>query len=340
MIRKAETFAIPVLLSAVCCSLALGQTPLMTVLEVDIENVIEYQSDISDPSKFGTNPDVTPSAGIMKFGAATVLGDIVAVNGQPARGTFVGRPWAVGLTPTPIPGRVGAEAIADTTRISIGYRTFEFLRSDGTPIGTIMVLGLNGGSAPPGSNFRGQNFAIVGGTGAYLGVRGEEGGGRTPQAIPPRAASIRENPANRRRNGGGRVRWLLAVIPMSVPQIVTTPSGPALTHFNNSKPVTRSNPAIAGEVLSLLATGLGPTVPTVNIGEPFPPSPQAAVNSPIEVMVNGKSAKVLAAFGRPGTVDRYQVNFRVPPDTAKGTATLRLTAAWIGGPETAITVSQ
>ena len=33
-----------------------------------------------------------------------------------------------------------------------------------------MVLGLNGGVSPPGGNFGGQNFAIVGGTGAFLGA--------------------------------------------------------------------------------------------------------------------------------------------------------------------------
>jgi len=40
---------------------------------------------------------------------------------------------------------------------------------------------------------------------------------------------------------------------------------------------------------------------------------------------------VLAAVGYPGTTDRYQVNFRVPPDTQKGAATLQVTAAWIAG---------
>src|SRR5690242_17641224 len=99
------------------------------ILELDIENVVEYQPDISDPSKFGTNPDITPSAGTLKLRPAIVLGDIVAVNRQPAKGTFVGMPWAIGLNPEPSPGG----NIADTTRISIGYRTFEILKSDGTP---------------------------------------------------------------------------------------------------------------------------------------------------------------------------------------------------------------
>ena len=63
MIRKAETIAMTVLLVAVHCTLALGQQPPPTILTIDVENVVEYQGDISDPSKFATNPNVTPPAG-------------------------------------------------------------------------------------------------------------------------------------------------------------------------------------------------------------------------------------------------------------------------------------
>ena len=49
-----------VLLVAAYCSLARGQSPPPTILEIDIENVVEYVNDISDPSKVATNPNVTP----------------------------------------------------------------------------------------------------------------------------------------------------------------------------------------------------------------------------------------------------------------------------------------
>jgi uncharacterized protein (TIGR03437 family) len=49
----------------------------------------------------------------------------------------------------------------------------------------------------------------------------------------------------------------------------------------------------------------------------------------VEVTVNGKSAEVLGAVGYPGSVDGYQVNFRVPPDTAKGVAAIQVRAAWV-----------
>jgi uncharacterized protein (TIGR03437 family) len=335
MARKAKVIVVTVLLAGLYCTRVLGQSPTWSILEVDIENLVEYQGDIFDSSKFAINPDVTPSAGAKEFTAGIVIGDIVAVNGQPAKGTVVGHPMGIGLAPVFNPGH---GAIADTTRISVGYRSFEILRIDGTPVGTIVALGLNGGTSPPGPPFGGQNFAIVGGTGAFLGARGQQGGRQTPQTIPPRAASMAEDPARRRINGGGRVRWLLAVIPMSAPQIVATPLGPNITHSSDFSLVTASRPAASGEMLSAFLTGLGPTAPGVDVGKPFPASPLATANSPVDVTVNGKSAEVLAAVGVPGSVDTYMVNFRVPPETARGAALVQVSAAWIAGPVVAISI--
>jgi len=39
-------------------------------------------------------------------------------------------------------------------------------------------------------------------------------------------------------------------------------------------------------------------------------------------------------------VDGYQVKFQVPSDTAKGTAIVQVTAAWIAGPAVGIPVQQ
>ncbi|MBI3645015.1 MAG: hypothetical protein HY233_03495 [Acidobacteriales bacterium] len=125
---------------------------------------------------------------------------------------------------------------------------------------------------------------------------------------------------------------------MSRPEIVQTPSGPAVSHSNDFTFVSASKPAAAGEILSLFATGVGPTRPGVDPGKAFPASPLAVVSSPVDVTVNGKPAEVLAAVGFPGAVDGYQVNFRVPADTARGVATVQVTAAWTAGPEVKITV--
>ena len=125
---------------------------------------------------------------------------------------------------------------------------------------------------------------------------------------------------------------------MTRPAIAAAPSGPAVTHSNDFSLVTASKPAKAGEILSLFATGLGPTRPGVDLGKPFPANPPAVVNSPLEVTVNGRLAEVIGAVGYPGAVDGYQVNFRIPAATAPGLATIQPSAAWITGPDVKITV--
>jgi hypothetical protein len=323
---------------ALCCALASGQAPPPAILTIEVENVVEYRGDISDPSKFGTSPNITPASGARVFSVNVALGDIVSVNGQPAAGTYVARPMALALTPTPKPG----QAIADTAHASLRSHTFEILKIDGTPIGTIMSFGLDAGPPPPGApsypvDTRGD-YSIFGGTGAFLGARGQlvqRWQGLEP--IPPRAASMAEDPANRRINRGGRILFFLHLVPMFGPQIANTPHGPAITHASDFSLVTASKPAAAGEVLSLFASGLGPTNPGVDPGQPFPSSP-VGVNSPVDVTVNGKPAEVMAAVGFPGAVDGYQVNFRVPADTAKGLATIQVSAAWIAGAPVTVTV--
>jgi uncharacterized protein (TIGR03437 family) len=149
---------------------------------------------------------------------------------------------------------------------------------------------------------------------------------------------MEEDPANRRINGGGTILFVLHVLPRYTPQIANTSQGPAVMHSGDFTIVSAAKPAAPGEVLSLFATGLGPTAPSVDPGQPFPPSPSAAVNSPVEVLVNGKSAEVVGAVGLPGAVDGYQVNFRVPSDTSKGPASIQVNSAWIAGAPVTITV--
>ena len=329
--------------SALCAlafaQLGVAQVAPPSILQIDVANNVLYFEDTSDLARFATDPTVTTGTLPGKiFTRLFGVGDIVAVNGQSVAGTHTRTDVNINLRTAPSPG----QAISDTVRNAVGLATFEILKSDGTPVGTIMAQGLGGGAAPPGSPASmtgGFNLTITGGTGAFLGARGQIGVAANPPGVVfARSASMTEDPASRRVNGGATQRYVIHLIPMSAPQIVITPSGPAVTHSSDFSLVTSSKPAVSGEVLSLFATGLGPTVPAVDPGQPFPSSPLAAVNSPVEVKVNGKSAEVLGAVGYPGSVDSYQVNFRVPPDTAKGVATIQVAAAWINGTLVGITI--
>jgi uncharacterized protein (TIGR03437 family) len=334
-LRKAGLLALG---AALCCQPTMAQVGPPVILQIDLTNNVLYFQDTSDISKYATEPNVTPlTAGVRNFSRGEGIADIVAVNGQPMKGTHANAAAAMVLRTAPTPG----QAIADTMRQTMSIITFEILKSDGTSIGTIVASGMFAGDAPPGSPTAAAagNFVITGGTGAFLGARGQLSvAAAAPGIVTQRFASITEDPANRRRNGGGTLRWIAHVIPMAHPEVMKLPSGPAITHSSDFSPVTAAKPATQGEILSLFATGLGPVSPRVDPGQPFPSSPLGVVNSPVEVIVNGKAAEVLSAVGYPGAVDGYQVNFRVPPDTAKGPAIIQVTAAWISGAPVTIPV--
>src|SRR5207248_9880981 len=146
-----------------------------------------------DPTQFATLQGVQMPHFLRNFFVATLIGDIRSVNGDTtAKGTYVGRVRVVKASPTAAPG--SGDAIADVTRISMREHIFEILDANGTEIGTLMSTGFAGGNAPPGTGLlpdpdAGGNWAIVGGTGAYLGARGEVET-RYPGGGGPRGASM------------------------------------------------------------------------------------------------------------------------------------------------------
>jgi hypothetical protein len=299
------------------------------ILFVDVDNVVIYQLDNPDVTKFGTNPNVVPNVANRDFVPVVWIADIIGVNGKPAKGTWTAKGNAAAVSKAPIAGT--ATAIGDSPATVFWDWILEIQNPDGTPIGTLMCSGWGGTAPPPGSpsTFLAANMTITGGTGAFLGVRGQ--GAQGGNFVSPRIASVVEDPASRRVNGGGKRRYVYHLLPLSRPEIVKTTSGPAIVHSSDFSPVTTANPAKPGDTLSLFATGLGPTRPGVDLGQPFPATPLQPANSPIEVLVNGESAEVSFAGGFPGTIGYYQVNFRVPDSALSGTVTVGLTAAFIPG---------
>ena len=332
MIRKAETLAMTVLLVAAYCTLALGQAPTGSILHMELENATLYIFDCPN-SQLAKSTNKLDRPQPVVFESAIGIGDIVSVNGQPVKGAAYETITNLLLaSPNPAPGF----NIADSSRAGVTYWDLDFLSPDGTQIGTVRISGLQSGPRPPGApkEIGNGGYIVTGGTGAFFGARGYYQPVQDP-VMGERTTSACEDPSLRRINAGGRGKRhpVLYLVPLSPPQVVATANGPAVTHSNDFSLVTASKPAAAGEILSLFATGLGPTRPGVDPGQPFPASPLQAVNSPVDVTVNGKSAEVTAAIGYPGALDGYQVNFRVPPDAAKGTATVQVSAAWIAGPE-------
>ena len=216
--------------------------------------------------------------------------------------------------------------------------------ANGTVVGTITTVGWGGGPPAPGAPtlVTAANLTVVGGTGAFLGARGQHGWAASFPGVPAsRWASMLEDPANRRANGGGRKRHIIHLIPMNRAEVLSGATGPAVFHASDFSPVTPDSPARAGELLVVSATNLGPVRPNLDPGKPFPAwtaGKEHVVNSPVDLMVNGKAAQVISAIGWPGQNNVYRVDFRLPEGTAAGTATLGLNVAWINGPEVKIPV--
>ena len=85
----------------------------MATLKVELQNLVYYEVDAPDLSKFGTNANLTPS-GLRCTGPSfggnlgnrlMGIGDIVAVSGQPARGTYTAWGSSLCLSPIPTPGQ-------------------------------------------------------------------------------------------------------------------------------------------------------------------------------------------------------------------------------------------
>ncbi|HLJ13901.1 MAG TPA: hypothetical protein VKV15_05345 [Bryobacteraceae bacterium] len=317
------------------CAIAAGQAraqaPQFAVLNIEFENAVTYIDDIGDPNKFASSPVPLTLGPTKSFTPFVVIGDIASVNGIAVKGTFVDRGRGVFLMATPNPG----QAIGDFLRGGAVDIYLEIRRTDLTAVGTIMTSGFTGGAAPPGSPVGAAlNLAVTGGTGAYLGAKGMV----ISSDLSFRNASIQEDPSKRRINGGNRGHFVVYLIPLAWPQIVTIANGPAVVHSSDGSLVTAAKPAKSGEVLTLYATGLGPTVPALAPGAVFSASPLQTVNSPIDITVGGQAADVLYAGGYPGSTDGFQVNFRVPSGITAGTKTLQIAAAFISSPEVNIAI--
>jgi hypothetical protein len=307
-----------------------AQAPRIAILDIEWENAVSYIDDLADPARLVTspNPVTVNSRNFMPFLA---IGDIVSVNGKPAKGTWVDAGRGVQLFRNPAPG----QAISDIpVRGGMVDIHLEILQSDGTSVGSIMTSGFTGGGVPPGISPPGSafNLTVTGGTGAFLGARGTVAGGA---GVSFRVASMAEDPSNRRINGGTRGHFYAYLIPSAWPEIVITANGPAVFHSDFS-PVTSAKPGQAGEILILTVTGLGPTRPGLVPGTLFPDNPTQEVNSPLEVTVNGNPADVENKIGWPGTTDTYRVDIRVPDRTTPGMAAVQVTAAFIAGREVSI----
>lgn len=324
-----KTLTSTLFLAASIYSALAQQLPPVTV-DIGVANGALYTADTADSAKFGSLPGPVPSPpaanglAYPNFIGYVEISDVVSVNGQPMKGTFLNQGRVIQLSPTPRPG----QAISDSSWFAIGTQGLDLLNPDGSRVGTIYTSGFAIAAPPPGApaGYYAVAAAVQGGTGSYVGATGQCLIGN----VGARQASVQEDPANRRNLGGQPAPAIrhdvCQIIPASRPEIE------AVFH-SDFTPVTTDKPARRGETLILLSTGLGATRPAAEPGQPFPPFDQglALVTSPVQVNVNGKAATSINALGWPGLVDAYRIDVQVPSDAAPGSIALQLVAAWIPG---------
>src|SRR6202165_1531723 len=112
------------------CAAAFGQTGM---LAVDIENVVVYNQDTADVTKWASNPEMTDPLASQNFVPVIWLADVVAVNGAPARGPWTVRGTSLFRSTTLTPG----QAIADSSSTFFFDWIVDIILPDGRPVGTI-----------------------------------------------------------------------------------------------------------------------------------------------------------------------------------------------------------
>jgi uncharacterized protein (TIGR03437 family) len=109
------------------------------------------------------------------------------------------------------------------------------------------------------------------------------------------------------------------------PGLASFPDGTVIAQDASYNLITADNPARAGGVIILYATGMGATNPAVATGATAPSSPFAQVAVAPRVSIGGANAKVLFAGLSPGSVGLYQIDVEIPAGAGTGNVPLVMT---------------
>jgi hypothetical protein len=126
-----------------CWDAAIAQVAPATILKIGTENFTIYLNDETDFAKLAMNPERTNPKPFANFGALTIIADIVAVNGRPARGTHFCRGLRVNMSTNPVPGQAIGDVVGRSTPpFYLNLDCVEtILWPDGTLIGSIAFRG-------------------------------------------------------------------------------------------------------------------------------------------------------------------------------------------------------
>ena len=116
------------------------------VLTIDVENAVIYRGTVFDASKLAKDPGPTTSVN-QAFVESINIGDIVAINGKPAKGTWSSTAYATPFRSAPQPG----QPIADFDLAGTNFCTWQIYATDGTFLGMIRDSGAGQGHTVVGA---------------------------------------------------------------------------------------------------------------------------------------------------------------------------------------------
>ncbi len=219
---------------------------------------------------------------------------------------------APATTMSPVVGGVAAVGSEVTTTapgalLSIYGRDFVKVTTD--------LSGWSGASMPTSLN--GAQVSIGGRPAPILSVSPQQINVQVPVETQPGAREITAS------FDGRASAAFRAQVAAAAPSIFVWEGGAIAVKNSDFSLITPDNPARAGDIIVIYATGLGNTNPGLETGKlvVFPP---AANTAAVRVTIGGRDADTIYSLASPGFVGLYQVAVRVPTGVTAGSAALVL----------------
>jgi uncharacterized protein (TIGR03437 family) len=133
------------------------------------------------------------------------------------------------------------------------------------------------------------------------------------------------------RNPAGITPQLPITVSSAAPQFLTTADGKHVFGTHADGTTLSQSPAAKGEVITLYATGCGPTSPALIPG--IVPSQALPLGTTPQITVGGATATVGSATVTPGTGGVYQVSVQVPASATSGDVSVAIqTGTFVSAP--------
>src|SRR5690349_9129363 len=90
--------------------LAFAQDAPEATINVQLQNLVFYQDQTGDATRYGTSPNSTPVDMAKPLQRYVIIADLVSIGSKPATGTFFAHGITIGATsPQPVAGRITAD---------------------------------------------------------------------------------------------------------------------------------------------------------------------------------------------------------------------------------------